>query len=131
MKFDFTITISILIAIIALISPIVTAIINNCHQTKIKKMDMYETSKRDALSNFINSAQAAILNPEKTENMLAYTSSFTKLFIYFSGLSLEDIKPFDFARTQANNNATAENFQKANCELSKLVSNLSKQIKKK
>ncbi len=131
MSFDPTITVSIVIAIIALISPIVTAIINNCHQTKIKKMDMYETAKREALSDFILSAQATMFNSENSEFLHKYATSFNKLFIYFSDISLETIKPFDHARIDLNNNDTSENYQKANYELSNIVSNLSKQIKKK
>lgn len=130
MDFDPTITISIIIAIIALISPIVTAIINNCHQTKIKKMDMYETAKREALTDFIHSAQATIFNSENPEFMLSYIASFNKLFIYFTDISSETLNSFDRARADVANNLTEETFQKANYELSKIISNLSKQIKK-
>lgn len=120
-----------IIAFVAIVSPIVTAVINNCHQTKIKKLDMYEEAKRNALSNFINSAQATIFNSEDPEIMLQYSSNFDKLFIYFSKISLDTIKPFDSARVEVNKNNTPENFKKANNELSKIVITLAKQINKK
>ena len=56
MKFDISMTIGSIIALVALISPIVTAIINNRHQIKVKKLDMYETKKYKSLENFIKSA---------------------------------------------------------------------------
>lgn len=131
MKIDFTITISIIIALIALVSPVVTAIINNCHQTKIKKLDMYETAKREALSDFIVSAQTTLFNSENSEFMLKYIASFDKLFIYFSDISPKTLNPFDRARADIANDLTEENFQKANSELTKIIFELSKQIKKK
>ncbi len=47
---DLTVTVSVIIALCAIISPILTAIINNCHHTKIKKLEIvqareYETAK--------------------------------------------------------------------------------------
>ena len=121
---------AIVIGIIAFVSPIITAIINNDHQTKIKKLDMYEAAKRNALSDFITAAQASLFAPDGTETMLEYTASFDRLFIYFSDISLDTIRPFDIARTEVNNNNTSENFKKANTELSKIVIELSKQISK-
>lgn len=40
MELDLTITISVILALSAIISPIATTIINNCHQTKIKKLEL-------------------------------------------------------------------------------------------
>ena len=132
MNIDSTISISIVFATIALISPIITTIINNRYQIKLKKLDMYEEAKRNALSDFIVSAQASILNSDNDEEVvLNYTSSFDKLFIYFSKISIETIKPFDKARAEANQDCNAETLQNANRELSKLIFTLSKQISKK
>ena len=39
-KIDLTVTISVIIALCAIISPIFTTIINNCHQFKLKKMEL-------------------------------------------------------------------------------------------
>ena len=63
LKIDFTLTLSILIAVIALVSPIITTVINNRHQLKLKKIDMYEEAKRKALSEFIENAQEYVLKP--------------------------------------------------------------------
>lgn len=119
------------ISVIAVVSPIATAIISNWHQTKIKKLDMYEDAKRKALSDFIDSAQEVMFSPDEIDAMVNYSANFDKLFIYFDNISVQTIKPFDSARTDYSNNPTSENLQTANRQLSYLVSNLSKQINKK
>ena len=43
---------SIILGLSAIISPIITAIINNYYQLKLKRIDMYELSKRKALQTF-------------------------------------------------------------------------------
>ena len=39
-KIDITITISVIVALCAIISPILTAFINNTHQLRLKKIDL-------------------------------------------------------------------------------------------
>lgn len=41
-KIDLTVTVSIIIALCAIISPILTAIINNHHQLKLRKLELRE-----------------------------------------------------------------------------------------
>ena len=66
-KVDFTITISILLAICALFAPSITAVINNHHQYKIRKLELtYDTqmhysdliykNKYDTYQAFLNAA---------------------------------------------------------------------------
>lgn len=123
-------TIAVILGLSAIVSPIITTVINNCHQTKIKKMDMYENAKRNVLSEFIMSAQASIFNSDH-DTMLEYITSLNKLFIYFSNISLESLKPFDHARAEVINNYSDEKYRIANRELNKIVFSLSKQIDKK
>ncbi len=130
-EIDLSLTITGIIALSAIFSPIITGIINNYHATKIKKMDMYETAKRNALSTFIDCAQAAILNSTDRKIIDQYVCSFDKLFIYFSNISVETIKPFDHARGILVDNYNDDNYIKANHELCKLISTLSEQIKKR
>lgn len=46
-KFDLTISISVIVALCAILSPILTAIINNRHQIKIKRMELSQQEHRD------------------------------------------------------------------------------------
>ena len=48
-RIDLTVTISVIIALCAIVSPILTAIINNCHQTKIKKLELKQQEYRDTV----------------------------------------------------------------------------------
>ena len=93
----FSYVVAIILLISSVISPIVTAIINNSHKAKIKKIEIYENDKKAALSEFITNAQLAVYNPDDPEIVLNYAESFNKLFLYFKDFSLETIKPFDNA----------------------------------
>lgn len=113
------------VAVILLISSVVSPWLvnkeNNKHQLKLKKLDMYEESKRKALSNFIECAQKVIFNSSDLEFLTQYSASFDRLFIYFNNISHDTIKDFDVARVVANKISTSENIQKANFELTKIV----------
>ncbi len=126
----FSYVVAIILLISSVISPIVTAIINNSHKAKIKKIEIYENDKKAALSEFITNAQLAVYNPDDPEIVLNYAESFNKLFLYFKDFSLETIKPFDNARTEVAKNDCLENSKKANRELTNIVQVLSKQIEK-
>ena len=74
MELNLTITISVIIALIALISPIAVAIINNRYHMKLRKMelqyeistkqmDVYYSDKKQAYDNFLQIAGAYRLCP--------------------------------------------------------------------
>ncbi len=127
-KFSYIIAIILLLS--SIISPIVVAIINNMHQTKMKQIEIFENNKTQALANFIENAQQVAYNPTDSETELNYANSFNVLFLYFSNISLDTISKFDKCRAEIVKNDTTENFQKANRELTSIVQELSKQIVK-
>ncbi len=127
-KFSYIIAIILLLS--SIISPIVVAIINNMHQTKMKRIEIFENNKTQALANFIENAQQVAYNPTDSETVLNYANSFNVLFLYFSNISLDTVSKFDQCRTEIVKNDTPENFQKANRELTNIVQELSKQIVK-
>ena len=112
---------AVVIGIIAFVSPIITAIINNCHQTKIKKLDMYEESKRKALNDFIDNAEDYLLNLHDINQTAKYYSSLNKLFIYFSDINLQLFVPFEKATKD-------KQYDIASVALVNIVATLSKQI---
>lgn len=64
---DITITISVIVALCAIISPIATALINNHHQLRIKKMDLEQKDiektilyKRTVFENYLKYAGRCI-----------------------------------------------------------------------
>lgn len=68
--FDPTITLSVVIALCAIISPILTTVLNNAHQTKIKKMEMKQQIYRDTV----------IKKRTVFEDYLRYTGAFIRSY---------------------------------------------------
>ena len=118
---------SYVVAIILLVSSVVSPWLvnkeNNKHQLKLKKLDLYEASKRKALADFIDSAEDYLLNLHYVNQNVKYYASMNKLFLYFSNIDLSLFVPFDKA-------CKDENITLATVELSKISQVLSKQIQK-
>ena len=122
--------IAIVLGISAVISPIATAIINNSHQIKLKKIEIYEKDKKDALSNFISSSQLLIYYPDNESYLKKHLESFNKLLIYFKNISPISNSRFIELVNQVKNKDCQENVLKATLELTNIVQDLSKEIKK-
>lgn len=114
--------IAFILGVSAIISPIATAIINNCHQTKIKKLEMFNASRITALNEFIEATETVILSHDDND-LNDYFTSVNKLFIYFDNLTLDTFKELDdFLKDNDSS--------KANHCLTVLVAYLSNQIQK-
>ncbi len=114
----FSWVIAIGVGISAVASPIVTAIINNNHQLALKKLDIYENSKREILKTFIENT----VNIHENYSLGGYDNfqkSINLLYIYFENV------PSDIDRL-SNLRGSPELFS----ELNKIVQVLSKQIEK-
>lgn len=116
---------AIVIGIIAFVSPVITVIINNYHQTKIKKLDMYEEAKRTALSDFIKACENYMLCGNLIENKICseYYASINRLYIYFN---ITDDSVFQ----KLEETLKKMNIINSNHELTNIVQVLSKQIAK-
>ncbi len=90
MKFDLTITISVILALSAILSPILVAIINNCYQLKIKKIENNDLAKRSALENFAKMAGEFIAVP-RSQSQVNMTAALYGLIPYFN-IDFNDIK---------------------------------------
>lgn len=122
--------IAIVLGISAVISPLATAIVNNSHQIKLKKIEIYEKDKKDALSNFISSSQLLIYYPDNESYLKKHLESFNKLLIYFKNISPISNSRFIELVNQVKNKDCQENVLKATLELTNIVQDLSKEIKK-
>lgn len=115
------------VAVILLVSSVVSPWLvnkeNNKHQLNLKKLDLYEASKRKALADFIDSAEDYLLNLHYVEQNVKYYASMNKLFLYFSNLDLTLFVPFEKACKE-------ENISVAIVELSKIPQALSTQVPK-
>lgn len=88
-KFDMTITVTVVIAVCAIISPIITTLLNNHHLYKMRKLDIkLETEqksyfyKRGVYENYLKTAgRCATLVSH--ENLSAYGEAYMLALIYF------------------------------------------------
>ena len=122
--------IAIVLGISAVISPLATAIVNNSHQIKLKKIEIYEKDKKDALSDFIRSSQLLIYSPNDEGYLEKHLESFNKLLIYFKNISPTSNTKFIELINEVKNRDCQENVLKATLELTNIVQDLSKEITK-
>ena len=127
MEFDSTITFSLILAIVAVLAPIITTNINNEYNLKIKKLDMYEQAKRNSLEKFIDAVSSVITLP-CMENLRLYYSALNNLYIYFSIDIGDDIKKLNNQIDQFSINDDSTSIQKT---LNNITVVLSRHIKKK
>ena len=125
MNIDFSNLILAVVALISLISPIITTLINNHHQLKIKKIDMYETAKRKALQNFIISTEEYFSSNRDIEKLIQFNSSINELYIYFS-INDSAYQLFDKLKEIIKSNDS----NKTQYAINQIVMYLSNQLKK-
>lgn len=88
-KIDLTITISVIVALAAIISPVLTAIINNRHQFKLKHLELeqqkYEQTvmyKRNIFENYLKGVSALSHYNNTEENCNLYSENYPLAFMY-------------------------------------------------
>lgn len=79
-----------IVAIIAIVSPIITAIINNLYQSWLRKIELYEIAKRQAFIEYI-SASVNVVASKTPENEIAFYKSLNSLYAYFPNIA--ELKP--------------------------------------
>lgn len=97
LKFDSTVSITALLGICAIISPILTAIINNLYQIKLKKIELRRQEYRDAtlhqrdlFDNYLHHAGRCIYRAD-SENLTAYGEAYFTALSYASGALRDDM----------------------------------------
>lgn len=122
MNIDLNLTITGIIALCAILSPVFTTLINNHHQTKIKKIEIYETAKQQALYEYI-SASFNYISFKSTENEVKFFTTLNNLYIYFP--KIDKMKYDDLSKAVRSLNAETYSFYSQ-----EIFKNLSKHIKK-
>lgn len=89
MKIDLTITISVVLALAAIISPIIVSIINNKYQLKLKKIENYDIARRNTFENY-SRAVGNYVTYGNMKNQLEMINSLYALIPYFN-IDLTDI----------------------------------------
>jgi len=87
-KIDLTVTISVIVALAAIISPILTAIINNRYQLKLKKMELLQQEyercvlyKRDILESYLQHAGNCIVHSSH-DSLHKYGEFYLRALMY-------------------------------------------------
>lgn len=124
-------TITGIIAFVALLSPIVTAIINNHYQIKIKQLEIsekrYDESvcrKRELFEKYCQDLSKAIILQAATDDILSeYASSYAKAILYMSS---EDVN----SAININSNIEKGDFKDAYSLMDNHILSLKKEIQK-
>lgn len=90
MKIDLTITISVVLALAAIISPIIVSIINNKYQLKLKKIENYDIEKLNTFEKY-SRAVGNYVTYGNMQHQLEMINSLYALVPYFN-IALTDIK---------------------------------------
>lgn len=114
----FSWVVAIILFLSSIISPWLLTRENNKHQLSLKKIDIYEKAKREALSNFIKHATNLHLN-DQVYVLDEFFLSVNNLYIYFN-----DVPSYIDALVLSRNEI------KFFSNLNKIVRELSKQIAK-
>lgn len=107
MKFDLTITISVILALSAILSPIFVSIINNNYQLKLKRIENYDIAKRNSLENFTKNVgeyftlQTIKSRASMTNSLYALIPYFKIDFISIKSI-IENSEEFDVVMDQIN-----------------------------
>lgn len=64
---------------VAIISPIITTIISNCHQSEMKRLEIMEKRGLDIIENYISITSKEILTTGISET---YQKSYAQIFLY-------------------------------------------------
>lgn len=67
--------------VVSVASPMITAIINSRSQRKIKKMELVDLRRADAIASYIQATGAYIQDP-RPETSAAYGSAYGEIFLY-------------------------------------------------
>lgn len=108
-QIDLTVTISVILALAAIVSPIATALINNAHHTKIRKMELEYEEKRNSrehvqkiFDSYLSNAGAYIRLPDG-EHAAAYGSVANLAFCYAPEEARKTMEILESQIDEANN----------------------------
>lgn len=112
-----------IIAFSAVISPTISTYLNNKHQLKIEKLELFEKCKYEAIEEFTKSVESYYYHRTVSQKRIDFESSIANLYIYFS---IPNYSLFDKLKEYINKN----DYEKTQFALSEIVRYLSQQINK-
>ena len=97
-KFDLTVTVSVIIALCAIISPILTSLINNRHQLKLKKLELEQQHLEKTVSYYRSIFEQYLKSCSKhledlsVFNHTEYTECYLTALLYAPQSIVEEMK---------------------------------------
>lgn len=86
-----TIIVALLAAISAITAPILTSLINNHYQLKMKKLELYEEKRIKVINDYISSVSKCI-QLKSPENIGEMCEALNSIFLYTSSNLWDDLK---------------------------------------
>lgn len=111
-----------IISIISVVSPTLASWLNNRCQLDLKKIEIFEKRKYEAIENFTQSAER-YYHYTTTDNKTYFETSISNLFIYFS---IPDYSLFNKLKECIDSN----DYNKTQFAISQIVKFLSEQLRK-
>lgn len=139
MEFNLTVTISVIIALVALISPIAVAIINNCyherlremelqHDLQVKQMDLYYSEKKQAFDLFLQNAGSYRFIPSQRKLDDLQSSAYSAI-LFCKEENMQEISDFlSFANEQYSITSNPSKMNEYNRLLFSLASSFNKEL---
>ncbi len=121
MNIDLSLTITAIIALVALISPIITCIISNHYELKKRKIEFLSNQKREALKIFSSCAIHYYGDLLTFQQMCNYQDALNNLYLYFFPIDKSLLNMLEKCRNE-------KNIDKYKQTLNNIVIKLSKQI---
>lgn len=115
MKDNITLICSILAVAIAVIAPIVTALINNIFQLKIEKQNFNQSKKLEAIEKFLKASSDSMYDYVHMD----FRSSAAKIYLYLPKKYWKDLDEFIFLVHTRSDEAKNKYFQ-----IAKILSDL-------
>ena len=127
MKIDSTITLAFLVSLIAFISPIATTILNNRHQAKMKKEEMFIKRKLEVIENYLSNVGKTL--GDSRHNLVDLGTYAGVIFLYTPTEFWEDIEELNRLIFAHENQLAFPKFQELSKRLSSYTSRFIKEQK--
>ena len=108
-------------AIAAIIAPVLTAFINNRHQYKMRKLELYQNERIQSIQDYTSSCSNYIENPYAPEQS-EYLRAYGKIFLYARRKHWPAIE-------SVHSDIMRKDFQRASDKLADLFQALSSDLK--
>ncbi len=118
-------TVAVVTAISAVLSPILTAIINNIHATRMRKMELFTSKRISVINQFVadvGECLAAVNYDEEEEDR--FSASLCAVFLYAPKSIWQDLDTFIVLLRSGDKNKAKEQFPDITKKLSSSVTKL-------